>query len=305
MQLSIITSTYNSSETINGFFSKLNSSIKELKLNDYEIIVVDDGSTDNTIKNLTELKKNNPKIKVVELSRNFGHHKALLTGIKVSIGDYTFLIDSDLEEDPSNLTLFYNKITKSENDMIFGIQERRKADFFKNLTGSFFYKFFNALSTLKIPQDVMTITIFNKKIKEAIKLYNETEIFLHGILHTVGFSKESVVIKKGYKGKSHYNVIKKIDLFTEAIVSFSSLPLKLLFLLGFFITFFSSVYIIWLLLIKIINKTAILPGFTTIMISITFFGGLIISAIGILGIYLSKTYLEVKRRPQVIIKKIH
>ena len=83
MQLSIITSTYNSSETINGFFSKLNSSIKELKLNDYEIIVVDDGSTDNTIKNLTELKKNNAKIKVVELSRNFGHHKALLTGIKV------------------------------------------------------------------------------------------------------------------------------------------------------------------------------------------------------------------------------
>ena len=143
MQLSIVTSTFNSAQTIEEFIKKIYASINVLNITDYEIIIVDDGSSDNTLIKLKEIKKTKINIKILELSRNFGHHKALMTGIKKSIGNFTFLIDSDLEEDPENLILFYNKIINSENDLIYGIQKKRSSGFISNFFGSAFYKIFN------------------------------------------------------------------------------------------------------------------------------------------------------------------
>ena len=305
MQLSIVTSTFNSAQTIEEFIKKIYASINVLNITDYEIIIVDDGSSDNTLIKLKEIKKTKINIKILELSRNFGHHKALMTGIKKSIGNFTFLIDSDLEEDPENLILFYNKIINSENDLIYGIQKKRSSGFISNFFGSAFYKIFNCLSELKIPENVMTVTLFNSSVKEEIIKHNEVDLFLHGIIHTIGFTKYFFLINKKFKGKTHYSFSKKIELCIEAIISFSSAPLKLFFYLGFITSFCSLVFMFYLIGIKLIKINIILPGYTSLMLTIIFFGGLILSGIGILGSYLSKIYTEVKKRPQTIVKKIY
>ncbi len=299
MYLSIVTTSYNSENTINNFFLEIKKIILDLKILDYEIIVVDDGSKDKTIKLLQNNKLNFSNLKIISLSKNYGHHKALMTGLNQSTGDFIFLIDSDLEENPKELKKFFSEIENC--DFVYGIQKKRAAGFITNFFGDIFYKFFNLISSAKIPDNLMTMTLMKKKVKNELDKFNEKEIFFHGLLHTIGFEKRGVLIDKTFKGKTEYTLSKKLNLFFEAITSFSSLPLKIFFYLGLLISSFSALYALYLIF-RYLSFKILVPGFTTLAVLILFFGGLIILGIGILGIYIQKIYLEVKNRPRVTIK---
>ena len=222
MKLSIVTTTFNSSKTIEKFIYEITESVKEQNINEYEIIIVDDGSKDNTCEKLKNLKTTFPNLVIIELSKNFGHHKALITALEFSKFEKVLCIDSDLEEDPKELKLFIKEI--DNYDFVYGIQKKRSASIITNIFGSLFYKFFNLVSPLKIPENLTTMTLMNHSVRDEIVKFKEKEIFFHGILHTLGFKKKSIIIEKKFKGKSEYTVSKKFNLFFDAITSFSSAP---------------------------------------------------------------------------------
>ena len=299
MNLSIVTTTFNSSLTIEKFVSEISEALKQQNINTYEIIIVDDGSIDDTCKKLKKIKKDYANLNIIELSKNFGHHKALITALEFSKYDKILCIDSDLEENPSDLKIFLKEI--NEYDFVYGVQKKRSASFITNIFGNLFYKFFNFLSPIKIPQNLTTMTLMNGNVRDELIKFKEKEIFFHGILHTLGFKKKAILIEKKFKGKSEYTVSKKINLFFDAITSFSSGPLRIFFYIGLVISSFSAVYAIFLILRYFALKISV-PGFTTLAILILFFGGLIILGIGIVGIYIQKIYSEVKKSPRVTIK---
>jgi len=299
MHLSIVTTSYNSANTINKFFLEIKKVTSELNISDYEVIVVDDGSEDETVEILKKMKKDFNNLKMIVLSKNYGHHKALMTGLNESIGKFIFLLDSDLEENPNELKNLFEEI--EEFDLVYGIQKKRAAGLITNFFGSVFYKFFNFVSSTKIPRNLMTMTLMKYKVKEELDQFKEKEIFFHGILHTIGFKKKGILIDKTFKGKTTYTLSKKFSLFFEAITSFSSLPLKIFFYLGLLISSISAIYALYLIFRYLSFKISV-AGFTTLAVLILFFGGLIILGIGILGIYIQKIFLEVKNRPRVTIK---
>ena len=299
MNLSIVTTTFNSETTIKNFIDQIKKNIKNLNILDHEIIIVDDGSKDSSVEKIKKIKETYKEIKIIELSKNFGHHKAMMTGIEESKKDYIFLIDSDLEENPDYLKIFIEQIKNF--DFVYGVQKKRSASFLTNILGSLFYKLFNLISINKIPSNLMTMTLMRENVKNELVKFKEREIFFHGLLHTIGFSKKEILVDKTYKGKSEYTLSRKLDLFFDAVTSFSSLPLKIFFYFGLLVSSLSTLYAIYLLVRFFAFKITV-PGFTTITLLILFFGGIIVLGIGILGIYIEKIFIEVKNRPRVIIK---
>ncbi|WP_345993668.1 glycosyltransferase family 2 protein [Sulfurimonas sp. HSL-1716] len=304
MQLSIVTTLYKSSFYINEFYERITQEARKIT-NDYEIIFVDDGSPDDSLQKAINLHQKDSKVKVIELSRNFGHHKAIMTGLSHTEGDYVFLIDSDLEEEPELLAKFWSEMQNSQDiDVVYGVQAQRKGHWFEKLSGTIFWKIVDALSSIQIPSNILTARLMNKKYVKSLILYNESEVFLGGILADTGYNQLGVKVKKGSHSKTTYTFKKKVSLLTNSITSFSSKPLVYIFYFGFFITLVSAIFILKLIYNKLVLNIAF-QGWTSLIISIWFFGGLIILVLGIMGIYLSKVFKEVKNRPYTIIKNIY
>jgi len=304
MTLSIVTTLYKSSPYVNEFYERISAEAQKIT-NDYEIIFVDDGSPDDSLHKAVELHRHDPKVIVIELSRNFGHHKAIVTGLAHAQGDYVFLIDSDLEEEPELLGKFWEEFSqKKDIDVVYGVQEKRKGGWFERWSGDLFYRIYNSLSNVKVPKNLITARLFTKNAVKLITAYQERELCLGCIYHDIGLQQKEVKIKKHSYSPSTYTLMKKLTLMINSITAFSNKPLWFIFILGFFITTLSVVTILNLLLNKLFLGASI-SGWTSVMISIWFFGGLIILILGILGIYLSKIFIEVKQRPYTMIKKIY
>lgn len=304
MKLSIVTTLYKSSPYVDEFYSLITAEAEKIT-DDYEVIFVDDGSPDDSLSKAINLHKIDTKIKVIELSRNFGHHKAIMTGLSHAKGEFIFLIDVDLEEEPELLGKFWGVLQDSEDiDVVYGVQESRKGGWFERWSGEIFYSVYNFLSDVKIPKNLITARIFTKKAKDTIISYNERELCLGCIYHDIGFNQLEVKIKKLDISPTTYTFRKKVSLMLNSIISFSNKPLNLILNIGLFITIISFSYIVMLLFMKLFFDTVI-SGWTSIIVSIWFFGGLIVLFLGILGMYISKIFIEVKNRPYSIVKNLY
>jgi putative glycosyltransferase len=303
--ISIVTTMYYSSPYLNEFYLRLKNTVEKIT-NDYEIIFVNDGSLDKSLDSALELQNSDNKIKIIDLSKNFGHHRAIMIGLEHTVGDYVFLIDCDLEERPEYLLQFWEEINRSKDiDVVYGAQNIRKGRYFERLTGDIFYKIFNLLSETKINRNLCTIRLMTKRYVQALLLHPEYDLFLAGLFEITGFNQKSIVIEKHSKGKTTYTLNKKVKLFVDAVTSFSAFPLRLIFYIGFIICLITSMNVIHILYNKIVYGAAIEPGWTSLILSIWFLCGIIIMFMGVIGIYLSKIYIEVKRRPLGIIKKVY
>jgi len=302
MKLSIVTTLYKSSAYIDEFYTRITQEA-EKNTADYEIIFVDDGSPDDSLQKAIELHKKDSRVRVIELSRNFGHHKAIMTGLSHAGGDFVFLIDSDLEEDPDLLSRFWEELHDSKDiDVIYGVQEQRKGGWFERCSGSWFWIFFNKLAHVNISDSPLTVRLMNKNYVRNLVSFKEKELFLAGVFQLVGFEQKGIVVIKKTKQITSYTFTKKINLLTNAIVSFSTFPLYLSFYTGILISMFSFIYGMYLIIYKFISG-GVTSGWTSVMVSIWFLSGVLLLTIGILGLYLSKIFNEVKNRPTVI-KKI-
>jgi putative glycosyltransferase len=306
MHLSVITTIYKSDIFLERFIYELLETINKIQVENYEIIFVLDGITDNSKEYLLGKKIECPQIKVIELSRNFGHHYAISAGLNNAIGDLIFLIDCDLEVSPQVLVEFKSEYDATGADVVYGIQKARKGNFVERELGGLFWKTFNLFSDTKMPLNVITERLMTKKYLEALTSLGDKNLFLGGMMYWVGFNQVSVEINKTQReGTSSYSFSKRFNLFIEAITSFSEKPLKLIFKLGLIITFGSFTAIFFMIIWKLLVPEKILLGFTSLIISILFSLGVLTSAIGIVGIYLSRIFKQTQDRPNYIIKNIY
>lgn len=302
MKLSIVTTLFKSTEYIQEFYTRI--SIEAQKITqDYEIIFVDDASPDNSLHKAVALFEKDNRVKVIELSRNFGHHKAAMTGLSHAMGDYIFFIDSDLEEEPELLGIFWAELKKNiDMDVIYGIQENRKGSWFEKISGEIFYKIFNKISDIKLTRNLVAARLTTKNYNQALILHKERNLFLAGLWFLTGFKQKPVLVKKNFKAKTTYVFRKKVSLFIESVTSFSIFPLKCMLYIGFFISFLSFLFIFWIFFKRFFFNIGI-EGWSSLIISIWFIGGVIIMFLGIIGIYISKIFNETKQRPYTIIRR--
>ena len=246
MKLSIVTTLYKSSDYINEFYTRITLEAKKIT-EDYEIIFVDDGSPDDGLSKVIKLGKKDHHVKVIELSRNFGHHKAIMTGLNHTNGDYVFLIDSDLEEDPELLGKFWEELNNDNQnfDTVYGVQKKRKGYLFEQVSGWFFYKIFNFFSEVKIPKNFLTIRLMKKKYVENLMAFKEKQV-VFSILNVLnGFKTKKLIVPKKNLSSSTYSFLVKLNLLLDCITASTPKILKLSFYLGIFITINSFFYILY------------------------------------------------------------
>jgi len=304
MDLSIVTCMFHSAPYIEEFYNRISKAAQKITDN-YEIIFVNDGSPDNSLEIAVSLFEQDEKVKVIDLSKNFQHHKAAMTGLKHASGSLVFGISCDLEEAPELLSTFYREIKKNPDaDVIYGVQETRKGGVFERISGSLFYSLFNMLSSDPIVPNRTSASISTRRYVQSLVQHKEREVFLGGLAIITGYNQVPITVKKVSKGSSTYTLRRKIALFVNAITSFSNKPLIYIFYLGCIISLLSSVSGFYLILRKLIFG-GVLLGWSSVMASMWFLGGVTIFCLGILGIYFSKIFIEVKQRPYTIIKKFY
>jgi len=305
--LSIVTTLYKSERFLDSFVAQCHVAMAEIKCENYEIVFVNDGSPDNSLQKVLKIKETNDHIVAVDLSRNFGHHYAIMAGLNNASGDYIFLIDCDLEVPPTQIPTFYTKFMSTENcDVVFGVQEVRKGSFIERTVGGLFYNFFNSLTDTRIPENLLTERLMSRRYVDELIKMGDKNIFMAGMMQWVGFKQVPITIKKGQReGKSTYTLGKRISLSMQAITSFSSYPLVMLFKIGFFISVLSILTGIYFIVNKLINPEVVLSGFTFLIVALLFSTGIIVSSIGILGIYIDKLFNQTKNRQTFIVKDIY
>ena len=304
MKLSIVTSLYYSAKYVEEFHRRSGAAAAAIT-QDYEIILVDDGSPDDSLALAIGLCARDPRVRVVEFTRNFGHQQALLAGLAASKGDHVFLIDSDLEEAPELLGTFWAAMAAdSRLDVVYGVQERRKGGVFERVSGRLFYAAFDFLSHMPYPHDTLTARLMTRHFVDSVLQYPEREMDLWCLFSLAGFRQKGIPAVKLSKGASTYTLRRRVAIGLQAITSFSNRPLVHIFFLGLTLTATSLLWIVYLVIHRLVYANVV-EGWTSILVSVWFLGGLILFSLGIIGIYLSKTFIEVKGRPRYIVRCIH
>jgi len=304
MRLSIVATLFQSAPHIIEFYQRASAAAKQLVGEDYEIVLVNDGSPDNSLDIAVELTESDSHVVVVDLSRNFGHHKAMMTGLTYAKGQNVFLIDSDLEEEPEWLLSFAKKMEAEASDVVYGIQSKRQGGFFKQITGRLFYKMFRFFTGIAQPNNILTARLMSRRYVTALLLYRESELNIGALWIVTGFKQCHQTVQKRSSSATTYSLSRKFNHLVNAVTSFSSVPLVFTFYAGLFISVSALAYIIFLI-IKYLFLASAPDGYASIIVSIWFFSGLIVFFIGLQGIYISKVFAEVKRRPFTIIRHVY
>lgn len=304
MKLSIVSTLYRSAPTLTAFHRRVTAAATALT-DDYEIVLVNDGSPDDSLALACSLAEQDPHTVVVDLSRNFGHHKAMMTGLDHATGTYLFLIDSDLEEPPELLGEFWKQLQEEpDTDVIYGVQQQRKGGWFERFSGALYYDLFNALSPTKIARNASVVRLMTRRYVDQLLRHREHELVFVGLAALTGYTQKPYLFEKASKGDSSYNLLRKFDLVANSIAAFSTRPLTAIFYLGLLITLVAGGITLYYLA-RYLMGGEFLSGWTSLMISIWALGGLVLLALGIIGIYLAKMFSEVKGRPYTIVRAVH
>lgn len=296
---------YRSRPFLECFLSECLQAVTEAGFTNFEIVLVNDGSPDDSVQYAIGRRRDIPELVVVDLSRNFGHHYAMQAGLQHARGDLVFLIDCDLEVSPLTLSEFKRKLDATGTDMVYGYQESRKGGLFEKASGGFFYTTFNLLSDVKIPENIATERIMTRRYVDAFLQMGDRNLFLGGMMSWTGFDQVGLPLKKKQRvGKSSYTLLRRIQLMVNAVSSFSALPLIWMFNIGVMITSASFMYLFYLLGRKIFFNDAMI-GFTSMMALMALSLGIMTTGMGILGIYLGKVFSQVQNRPTYIVKDLY
>lgn len=306
VHVTCIVPVHNEAECIGHFIEELDRTLTGL-VGKRSLIIVDDGSQDDTVAVVKKIAEKIP-LKLIKLSRNFGKEKALSAGLDhVEEGsDVTILIDGDFQHPLTTLKKFLDKWTQGY-DMVYGLRENRRSEsFVKRLLTRTFYEFMSKLSEVPLPVDAGDFRLMDKKVVSALKTMEERVRFMKGIYAWVGFKTTSVSyqVQKRYAGKSSWSFFSLLDLALTGVTSFSSIPLKFWAVVGSLIAGISLSFALYMVARTLLFGTDV-PGYASIIVSVSFFGGIQLLSVGILGEYIARIFQEVKRRPQYIIEEIH
>ena len=304
-KISVVIPMYFEEEVVNECYNRTKSVLEGLEKYEYEIIFVNDGSQDKTMEMLEEIAKDNKNVKVISFSRNFGHQAAVTCGLKYTTGDAVAIMDADMQ-DPPEVILDMIKLWEDGNEVIYAKRKTRKGETrFKLFTAKMFYKILNGLSDVEIPKDTGDFRLADKKVIDVINSLPEHNKFLRGLFSWVGFKQIPFEYerKERFAGKTKYPLKKMLKLASDGITSFSTKPLKVLGALGIMSIIVSIILLIYAIISYVFRLNSLTPGWTSLMVTITFLGGMQLLSIWLISEYIGKIYDESKGRPEYIIDK--
>ncbi len=305
VEISVIVPVYNEEESIDVFVNSVEKVFQKLSKT-YEIIFILDPSKDKTEEKILNQIKKNKNIKLLILSRKFGQPISTIAGIENANGNYCVVIDVDLQDPPELIEEMYNKIKIENLDVVFAVRKSREGEtFIKKMISNLGYKIINYMSDVAIPTNAGDFRIFSRRVVNELKKFNDKDAFLRGMVSYVGFKQSKIYFDRKERsfGKSKYNKFTgSLRIGINGIVGFSSRPLFLMTISGFVIALLSFLIALWYFIQKIAG-VLITPGVPTIVVLISFYSGIQLIGMGILGEYIGRIYNEVKQRPKYILDK--
>lgn len=306
-KISVVIPMYYEEEVADICYKRVVNNLK--KLSDkysYEIIFINDGSKDSTLEILKKIVSNDDNVKIISFSRNFGHQAAVTAGIRNVTGDAVIIMDADLQDPPE---LFDGMIEKWEEgyEVVYGKRKTREGEsIFKLLTARMFYNTLNKLSEIEIPKDTGDFRLVDRKVIDVIATLPEHNKFLRGLFSWVGFNQYAYEYNRVNRvaGKTKYPFKKMFKLATDGILSFSAKPLKIVGAIGFFSVIVSIIILIYSIVSYMFKLNSLTPGWTSIMCTMTFIGGIILISLWMIGEYIARIYEESLGRPEYIIDEL-
>lgn len=304
MLLSIVTPVFRDEEVVEELVKRLLSNLRSIT-EDFEIILVDDGSPDQSWRKITEQCAKDQRVKGIRLSRNFGQHCAITAGLDLAVGKWVVVMDSDLQDCPEEIISLYQKALEGY-DIVVASRKERKDGVLKKAYSQLFYKTLSFLTGVKYDHSVANFGIYHRSVIDSILQMRESIRFFPAMVNWVGFHKTTVSVEHGerFKGDSSYNFKKLFKLAIDIMLAYSDRPLKMIISLGVLTSLGAFVFAA-IIFYRAFQGKIILLGYASLIISICFFSGIIISVVGVLGLYLGKVFEGIKKRPIYLIKGKH
>jgi putative glycosyltransferase len=303
VRLSIVATLYRSSPTIDEFYRRVMAAAEPIT-RDIELVLVNDGSPDDSLERALALHRADPRVIVVDLSRNFGHHKAMMTGLAHASGDQVFLIDCDLEEEPELLTGFQARLARGDCDVVFGVQEARRGGLVERVSGSLFFSLVDALSDQPIPRNTVVARLMTRDYVRALVRHRDREFLIAHLWQVTGFRQVALPIRKLAHSPSTYSLSMRIEMAVKFLTTTSTKLLYFILYTGVVIFALSLLTIMYYISRYLLSGVGV-SGYTSLIVSIWFFGGLTTLILGVLGIYVANIISETKRRPYTVVREIH
>ena len=301
MQLSIVSPVYHGEKMVEQLVERISKSVSTITP-DYEIILVNDASPDNSWLKIKELCAKEPRVKGVNLSRNFGQHYAISAGLSVCSGEWIVVMDCDLQDRPEEIPHLYNKAQEGF-DIVYARRVVRHDGFFKRISSKIFHSVFDWLSGIKTDSSISNFGIFNQKVINEYNKMGEVARSFDSLIKYLGFNIGTVDVKHDSRGegKSSYTFKKLLSLSFDVMISNTNKPLKMAIGFGFFMAFISFCLAVYNIVAKYVGNIGV-EGYTTTVFSIWFVGGILLMMLGILGLYVGKIFDQVKQRPIFVIR---
>jgi len=302
---SVVASVFNEEDSVVMFYKSLSETLVSLQIS-YEIIFVNDGSTDNGLDILKNIADSDNAVRIIDFSRNFGHEAAMIAGIDYAIGDAVICMDSDLQHPPTMIPEMLQKKAEGFDVVNMVRTERKDAGLMQKINSKLFYKFINSISSVKLTENASDFFLISQKVCKLLrKDFRERTRFLRGIIQLAGFRKTTMnyIAPKRVAGKSKYSFFKLLKLSFTAISSFSKVPLQLGIITGLIFSAISLILIVFSLIMWLLGKT--IPGYTTLIIFMSAFAGIQLFVTGLIGQYISYVFEEVKGRPMYVVSEVY
>ncbi len=301
--ISVVIPVYKAEASLYELYQRLIKSLQKITTN-YEIILIEDCGGDRSWDIILELSRADNNVKGIKLSRNFGQHYAITAGLDHCNGDWVIVMDCDLQDKPEEICNLYNKAVEGCYDVVLADRGKRKDIWIKRITSKIFYKILNYFLNLDYDGNVGNFRIISRNVVLNIRQMREQLRFFGGLVSWMGFPTATISVdhSERFEGKSTYTFRKLFKLAMDCIIAHSDKPLKLAIYIGFFMSLLAFSYGTYILGKSIIHVSPV-PGWTSLIVSLYFIGGIIIAILGIIGIYLGKTFDETKKRPLYVIAK--
>lgn len=303
MDLSVIIPIYNEASNLKLLYERLKQVVEKMSVS-YELIFVNDGSKDTSLILIKELAAFDKQVKYIDFSRNFGHQIAVSAGIDKATGNAIVIIDADLQDPPELIAELYQK-HKQGFQVVYAKRKKRKGEsVFKKFTAKLFYLLLSKITSIDIPLDTGDFRIIDKKVADILKQMNEQEKFLRGQISWIGFNQTFIEYDRDERnaGKTGYTFKKMLHFALNGITSFSNFPLKFATIAGFIVSGITFVLMVYALYSRFISKDYV-PGWTSLMLTVLFIGGIQLIGIGIIGEYISRMSANVRKRPLYIVNE--
>lgn len=304
--VSYIFPIFNEGGNIQLLYTTIDKLLRKNKSYNFELIFVNDGSKDDSLDQLIAIQKKDSRIVVINFSRNFGHQIAVTAGLDHATGDAVIIMDSDLQDPPM---VSFELIKKWEEgfEVVYAQRRSRKDTFFKKLTAKWFYITLQKLAEIDIPRNTGDFRLMDRKVVNELNKFREHNRFLRGMVSYVGFKQTAVLFDRDerYAGETGYPLKKMLKFAADGIISFSSVPLKFITNVGFIIAGASFLGILYAASMKVLSPETAVEGWTFIVISILFIGGVQLMMLGVLGSYIGRIYTESQNRPLYFISNIY